>query len=462
MASRQRCPAKEIVSQRSVRLAHQQLLDGSWGVGPQELHGLRDVVFTSWQRSLAHLPRPEQVRAPLVWSEDEVRANRARHPLAAVLPVVQRLLVEPSVDTGIVVVVGDERGRILWVDGDRSMMRRTDQLLLTPGADWSENAMGTSAPGTALVVGGGVQIVGAEHFVPAVQLWNCTAVPIHDPAGKILGVIDVTGGRDAVGPRSMAWVRAAVGAVEAELRLASQMTRPSGRPGVIHVGAALVSADPAGRSPAASGSATAGPAAPETGEEPRVSVLGCRAGRFRAAGADVTLSLRHAEILTLLAVHPAGLSGEELVELLDPRLSAITLRAEMSRLRRFLVGAGLPQWCPASRPYCLPGPVTVDAEGVYALVAQGKLEQAVARYAGPVLPGSEAPGIARLRHKVAAALREAILGDGSLPVVLAYLELPETREDVEAWMCALRLLPRTSPRRAVIVAHLEQVEKDLG
>ena len=149
------------MGQRAIRHAYERLLERAWtisGDGSAELAGLRDLVRDSWHRSLAHLPDPERTQAPVVWSDEEVRRYRERHPLAAVLPVVQRLLVEPSADTGVVVAVGDEHGRLLWVDGDRATLARTDQMSLRPGADWSENAMGTSAPGTALVVGSGVQI----------------------------------------------------------------------------------------------------------------------------------------------------------------------------------------------------------------------------------------------------------------------------------------------------------------
>ena len=444
------------MGQRAIRHAYERLLERAWtisGDGSAELAGLRDLVRDSWHRSLAHLPDPERTQAPVVWSDEEVRRYRERHPLAAVLPVVQRLLVEPSADTGVVVAVGDEHGRLLWVDGDRATLARTDQMSLRPGADWSENAMGTSAPGTALVVGSGVQIARAEHFVPAVQGWSCTAVPVHDPSGRLLGVIDVTGGDDAVGPRTLAWVQAAAGAVEAELRLLGQRSAV----------AAGEDGDPAvapRRSLFAPGGLADGHAERGVARE-TLAILGRRGGLVRRGERRAELSTRHAEILTLLAVHPAGLSLDGLAQLLDPQLSAITLRAEVSRLRRVLEDAGLGDLSPLSRPYRLPRPVAVDAEEVHRLVGRGDLDRALREYPGAVLPESSAPGIARLRAKVSAGLREAVLGDGSLPTVLAYLELPEVQDDVEAWTCALRMLPATSPRRALLVTHLERLELEL-
>jgi transcriptional regulator of acetoin/glycerol metabolism len=49
------------------------------------------------------------------------------------------------------------------------------------GANWSEEVVGTSAPGTALALGRSVQIHGAEHFNRLVAPWSCTAAPVTTP-----------------------------------------------------------------------------------------------------------------------------------------------------------------------------------------------------------------------------------------------------------------------------------------
>ena len=42
---------------------------------------------------------------------------RRGHPLASIMPVINKLLIQPSSDQGLLVAVGDELGRLLWVDG---------------------------------------------------------------------------------------------------------------------------------------------------------------------------------------------------------------------------------------------------------------------------------------------------------------------------------------------------------
>lgn len=437
-------------AQQHARRAH-EALGGSGSADATDRHrrsalaSLRRVVADSWARSLAVLPLPTSAAARIVLSERALREYRDNHPLAAVMPVIRRLLVEPCADTGLIVAVGDAHGRLLWVEGDRESRRRAESMVFTPGADWSESTVGTSAPGTALVLGTGVQIAGAEHFSPSVLEWSCTAVPLRDPhTREVLGVVDFTGRDAAVAGHSMALVHAAVAAAEAELRLSRMRAAPKSRR--------------APRSRAASRAPTR-PATKRDPAVPRLLVLGRGNGLISLDGRQFELSLRHTEILVMLATRPKGLSVGELAELINPELTATTLRAEMVRLRRALERVA-PELAPDSRPYRLPRPVELDALVVLEHLGRGAHRHALDAYDGAVLPPSEAPGVVRLRRRVSHALREAVLGDGSVDTVLRYLALDEAAEDTQAWFAALKRLPPRSPKRAAIVAHLERLEAD--
>lgn len=432
-------------AQQRARAAHEVLDSASGselarsGRSPL-LRGLRALVRESWARSLAQLPEPRSATAHLVLDGAELRAYRDGHPLAALMPVFRRLLVQPCQGSGVLVAVGDQHGRLLWVEGDTPVRRRAEGMLFAPGTDWSEATVGTTAPGTALVVGQAVQIAGAEHFSPVVGGWSCTAVPIRDPdTGQVLGVVDLTGRDEAVAPHTMALVQAAVAAAEAELAL----SRVSQRTGTTR--------SSRGR---AAGTALA------RGQRVSLAVLGLDGALVRCGERSVVLSLRHSEILTMLATHPRGVTLDHLADLVNPGLSATTLRAEMVRLRRVLGSVG-PDLVPQSRPYRLPVELTLDATQVLHLLARGAHRQAMQLYQGPVLLTSAAPGVIRLRAQVSAALREAVLSDGSAESLLRFLELPDASDDAPAWFEALRRLPARSPRRAAVVAHLERLEADL-
>jgi len=411
-----------------------------WAVVPLDgrpINGVRRVVAESWQRSLELHLDPDRVVAGLQFDEDDLREYRDGHPMSFVLPTIHSLLIRHTFDAGLIVAIGDEAGRLLWIDGDRSLRRKAEGMLFVEGADWSERAVGTSAPGTALALDHGIQIHGAEHFNRIVHPWSCTAVPVHDPtSGVILGVIDITGGDDAVAPATLPLVEAVVAAVESELRIR-------------HLDSMKVPRRAPRRLPPANA--------------PRVlSVLGSETGRLSTAGATIELSARHAEIMTLLAWHAEGLSVERLANLVYEREgSVVTMRAEMVRLRKTLerIDESL---VPLSRPYRLPRRLELDVHRVLSFLDHGAHRVALGAYPGVVLPTSTAPGIVELRREVSTRLRDALLTDASVETLLTYARTDEAAYDAEVWRACLQLLPPKSPKRASVVARLERIEEEFG
>ena len=423
--------------QRSAMEAHETLGSGALDHIAWQL---RDVVRESWLRSLEYKGAAES-NAHTVLSDEDLRGLRTASPLRLVLPVFDRLLLEPSRDTGLILAIGDPTGRLLWVKGDRQVLRDAESMAFVPGADWSERAVGTSAPGTALVTGRGVQVSGAEHFDPIAHRWSCTAVPIHAPdTGEMIGVVDITGGADAVAAHSLALLKAAVAAAESELRWHRQHHEPVRRTFAVPSGAVPSTAP---------------------GEASMLQLTSGTGVELRRGDKRLELSSRHAELLALLCWHPRGLTGEELVELLHLNPDAAdmgTLRAEMVRLRRVLTEFD-PLLVPLSRPYRLRNLPTSDAGEVLRAVENGDLDTALDHYAGSVLPRSQAPGIEVIRDEVFASLRQGMLQDGTAAQLLRFLALPEVHDDEEVLGTALQVLPARSPRRAMVVAALERLER---
>jgi hypothetical protein len=442
--------------QRSALAGHEKL-DGVIP-GTQEIPGLRRLIRESWQRSAQFKANPDNPEAPLALDTDELEEYRRQHPLASIMPVIHKLLVQPSHDSGLLVAVGDEVGRLLWVEGDPVLQRRAEGMMFVPGADWSEATVGTSAPGTALALGRGIQISGAEHYQRSVHPWSCTAVPFHDPdSGALLGVVDITGKATAVAPHTLSLVEATVAAAQAQLRVERLQL------------AAILASRPARRrnnSSAARPGSARGTGALGTKEgslyRNSLQLLGRDQALLSIEGKTVALSARHSEILALLSTHPDGLSAEELSVLLYPGDgSTMTLRAEMVRLRKILQQLS-PSAVPESRPYKLSMDLVPDSGQVLSCLQRGAHRIALEIYRGAVLPRSDAPGIVDLRDRVSSLLREAVLTDGSAETLLKYAALPEARDDVDVRTAALKLLPPRSPKRAAVVADLERLEAELS
>jgi hypothetical protein len=389
---------------------------------------LRRIVAESWRRSVASGLDPEGSIARIRLDDARLAEIRATHPLSVAMPVIRRLLVDSLSEAGMIVAVSDAVGQLLWVEGDSSLRARAEAMHFLPGADWSESSAGTNAPGTALALDAPVQLLGPEHLVRQVTPWSCAAAPIHDvDTGAMLGVLDITGGNDAAVPQTLALVRATVAAVEAELRLERFTPR---RPEITAVG----------------------------WERPRLIALGGRSAQLRSGEDSTTFTPRHSEILVLLAHSPDGMTAAELaVALSDNEQADVTIRAELSRLRNLLGPLRL-----ESRPYRLSGDFTTDVAEVREDLAAGRLRRAVARYRGPLLPHSEAPGIIELREDLHAAVRARVLAGDDADALLAFADTPHGRDDHEVWSTALDILPASSPRRAQVAAHVERLDRLFG
>ena len=194
---------------RELMRAHRHALEG------KRDSAVREVIQDSWRRSAAAGVDPAVRSAPMRLSDAETRDRLERGPLALAPPVLQQLREEVSAEDGQIALLCDLLGTILWIDGDPHVLDRANEIHLSPGAEWSERAVGTNAMGTALAVDHPVQVFAAEHFAEHVHPWTCAAAPVHDPdTGEPIGVIDLSGGLTTAHPHSLALVATAARVLE--------------------------------------------------------------------------------------------------------------------------------------------------------------------------------------------------------------------------------------------------------
>lgn len=402
-----------------VRAAYESFVGSA---GSQEPDGIDPVVAASWRRSLRNGVDPDRPNAVAVAAADDLEDYRRDHPLAVAMPLV-RDLVGGATGDDLVVAVSDDVGRLLWIEGRGPVRSAVDGVGFVEGAVWREESVGTNAPGTALATRRPVQVLGAEHFARPVQRLSCTAAPVHDPAGGIVGVLDLTGGTAAGSHVAHALVRATVAMVEREL---------------------------AAHAPGAGAGGGAAERAPD------LRLLGAPTLRGRR------LSLRHAEILLLLAEHPRGLGAEELAVLLHPGdLSLVAVRAEISRLRRAADGVLDGPLFAGSRPYRLARAPRSDVDTVRSRLRRGDVRGALAAYPEPLLRRSVAPGVERLREELEAEVREAVHACDDAVAVELWTARDEGADDHTAWARLARLAPPGGPQAARAWAHLDVLERRL-
>jgi transcriptional regulator with PAS, ATPase and Fis domain len=128
--------------------------------------------------------------------------------------------------TNFVFALTDAEGTVLdYVGDDQAIQSRTKKSGLTVGVNRSEKYAGTCGIGTCLATGQPVQIWGEEHYIKPHHNYICSAAPIHDSFGNLIGCLDAVGPREISPIHTLAMVNASVDGIEKELKITEAYDR---------------------------------------------------------------------------------------------------------------------------------------------------------------------------------------------------------------------------------------------
>lgn len=116
-------------------------------------------------------------------------------------------------------ILCDGDGCILNVIGDEKILSEALKLKMVAGAYMDENHIGTNGMSLALSEKMPIQIYGKDHFIKAYYKWTCSAAPIKNKDGKVIGIIDLTGYTENVYCHTLGMVVAAANAIEKMLEI---------------------------------------------------------------------------------------------------------------------------------------------------------------------------------------------------------------------------------------------------
>lgn len=181
---------------------------------------IRAFIYESWKRSKKQGIDPFEVKNKTLSPEELKFVLRKNDNLIQIAhPYIQHLYTFVK-GTNFVLALTDADGYVLDLVGDDNMIQaRTKKSGLTVGCCRSEQYAGTNGIGTCLTVGHPIQIWGAEHYIKPHHNYLCSAAPIRDETGKIIGCLDVVGPFDLPHTHTLAMVSASTDGIEKEIKM---------------------------------------------------------------------------------------------------------------------------------------------------------------------------------------------------------------------------------------------------
>ena len=185
---------------------------------PQADMDLTTIIQNSHRRSQAYGLRPE-IKAdysPLGGSNLSLLIEQNRMLHAHAVPAMETLY-QQIVNTHNMVILTDANGVIVHSLGDADFLEKANRVALQPGVTWSEESKGTNAIGTAIAEKTPTLVNADQHYLAANHFLTCSAAPIIDHQGNVVGVLDVSGDQRSFHKHTMALVRMSALMIENQL-----------------------------------------------------------------------------------------------------------------------------------------------------------------------------------------------------------------------------------------------------
>ncbi|MCX8773142.1 sigma-54-dependent Fis family transcriptional regulator [Vibrio parahaemolyticus] len=151
-------------------------------------------LSTSWIRSeqagLKQRRRPEDIRVTPATLQD--RRHQLNFLLETVIQFALPLFNQLFAHSDSRLILTDADGVIIGSWGQPKFREKLTEIALSSGACWQEKVKGTNAIGTAIIEAKPVSVIGDQHFIQHHRFISCSANPIFDHLGHLIGILDIT------------------------------------------------------------------------------------------------------------------------------------------------------------------------------------------------------------------------------------------------------------------------------
>ncbi len=182
---------------------------------------IRKPIIDSWLRcQKAGLDPRALNRTPTV-SEANFRKRLEQNKLLLDVSIPFMMELQEFVnESGFSTTLTDPNGVILELICDQSILKEAFTKNLVRGSIWNEQMAGTNATGLAIDLLQPIQVIGAEHYYECYHELTCSAAPILDAHGQLLGIMDMAGPKEMAYPHTLGMVVATTKAISRQLCIA--------------------------------------------------------------------------------------------------------------------------------------------------------------------------------------------------------------------------------------------------
>ena len=180
----------------------------------------RDCILESWQRCRKFGIDPYDGGLPTYLDYDELSQQLKIN--SSLIEIAKPIISEAyslAAHYKLVVSLLDTEGYILITTGDAEEVYQQTGVNYVPGMQCAAETMGTSYFPLALKSGKPVRIVGAEHYCKRYHHVACSAAPIKNDKGKIIGVLALSEIKSEASYCSLSTVGVAAKAIEIGIRM---------------------------------------------------------------------------------------------------------------------------------------------------------------------------------------------------------------------------------------------------
>ena len=156
--------------------------------------GVRPMIASSWMRSKDfHVNMTKPLRAPILSRPELHSLQAANQTLIDIAKPIMKKMHSLVGETKNLISLHNPDGYMLYSCGDEYYAEMETESSFSLGVCWQERYIGTNGITLAVLEDSPVQVYGAEHYCAAQHDGTCSAAPIHDRDGKIIGVLNMAG-----------------------------------------------------------------------------------------------------------------------------------------------------------------------------------------------------------------------------------------------------------------------------